>query len=125
MRVDSSKPPGEVSNSHKLLGFNGRSREHYGQKARHLIPSCEDERDECKRTANEASKLPERASKPGSFSALGAAWRTPTYWLCGVRCKDGVTLLRALVQNLRTRLAMVREETSGGAVRSKVPRRGP
>src|SRR5260370_40938734 len=66
------------------------------------------------------------ASKPGNFSALGAAWRIPTYWLCGVRCKGGVTLIRALVRNLRTRLAMVREKTQAErTVRSKVPRRGP
>ena len=54
------------------------------------------------------------------------AWRIPTYWLCGVRCKGGVTLIRALVRNLRTRLAMVREKTQAErTVRSKVPRRGP
>ena len=43
--------------------------------------------------------------------APGIAWKTPTYWPCGVRCKGGVNLFRAFVWNLRTWLAMVREKT--------------
>jgi hypothetical protein len=34
----------------------------------------------------------------------------PTYWSCGVRCKGGVTLIRAHLRNLRTCPAMPREK---------------
>ena len=54
------------------------------------------------------------ASKLGSFSALGRAWRKPTYWPCGVRCKGGVNLIWAFVRNLRTWLVMVREKVQAG-----------
>jgi hypothetical protein len=53
---------------------------------------------------------PEMTSKQGGFSVLGNAWRTPTYWPCGVRCIGSVNLIWAFVQNLRTWLAMVREK---------------
>lgn len=46
----------------------------------------------------------------GSLSVPGAAWRVPTYRLCGVRCRGGVNLVRAFVRNLRTWLAMEREK---------------
>src|SRR6516164_1769797 len=53
---------------------------------------------------------PETTSKPGGCSALGKAWRTPTYRPCGVRCIGSVNLIWAFVRNLRTWLAMVREK---------------
>src|SRR6516164_4683133 len=37
------------------------------------------------------------------------AWQVPTYWSCGVRRREGMTLIRAFVRNLRTWLAMVRK----------------
>jgi hypothetical protein len=55
-----------------------------------LITSGMDERDERKRTSVEASKC-----------SSGRVWRGPTNWPCGVRCIGGVTLIWALVRNLR------------------------
>jgi hypothetical protein len=46
----------------------------------------------------------------GFCSALGAAWKVPTYCPCGVRRTGGMTLSWAFVRNLRTWLAMVREK---------------
>ena len=46
-----------VSNCHKLLRSKGRGGERYGQKAWHLITSSGDEGGECKRTADDASKM--------------------------------------------------------------------
>ena len=68
------------------------------------------------------------APKPGSASVLGKAWRLPTYWLCGVRCRSDAILIRAFVRNLRTWLAMVREkeqaEKKREAESTDVPARG-
>src|SRR5215471_18510803 len=67
-----------------------------------LITSCGDERDGCKRTAEDASKQVKWHQNRGSSSVLGRAWRQPTYWPCGVRCTGGVNLIWAFVRNLRT-----------------------
>jgi len=53
---------------------------------------------------------PSRHQNWGLKAALGGAWRAPTYWPCGVRCRGGVTLIWALVGNLRTCWVMVREK---------------
>src|SRR5215813_14854192 len=46
-------------------------------------------------------------------STPGEAWRKPAYWPRGVRCIEGVTLIWALVRNLRTWPAMPREKAQG------------
>src|SRR5665811_2106128 len=69
-----------------------------------------DERDERKRTSVEASKCFRWHQNRGLTTAPGKVWRKPTYWPCGVRCLGGVTLIRALVRNLRTCMAMAREK---------------
>jgi hypothetical protein len=58
----------------------------------------------------EASKRLRRHQNRGFHAALGTAWQVPTYWSCGVRRREGMTLIRALVRNLRTGSAMLREK---------------
>ena len=66
-----------------------------------------DVRDERKRTFDEASKQNFGwHQNQGVVTALGSAWRGPTYGPCGVRCTGGVTQIRAFVRNSRTWLAM-------------------
>ena len=48
--------------------------------------------------------------KTGVHTTSGRVWRGPTNWPCGVRCIGGVTLIWALVRNLRTWPAMPREK---------------
>ena len=50
-------------------------------------------------------------------SVPGAAWRKPTYWPCGVRCRGGVNLVLAFVRNLRTWRAMARKKAQVDAPR--------
>src|SRR5207248_11318276 len=69
-----------------------------------------DERDERKRTSDDASKRFRRHQNWGCTTAPGRVWRKPTYWPRGVRCIGGMTLVRALVRNLRTCPAMPREK---------------
>src|SRR6516162_6636728 len=68
-----------------------------------------DERDERKRTSGDASKRFRRHQNWSCTTAPGRVWRKPTYWLRGVRCIGGMTLIRALVRNLRTCPTMPRE----------------
>ena len=75
-----------------------------------MITSCVDERDECKRTADDASKAFRWHRNQGAPLPWEEHSGSPTYWLCGVRCEGGVTLMRALVRNLRTWLVMLREK---------------
>src|ERR1035437_4985995 len=64
------------------------------------------------------------ASKPERPRSPGRAWRKPGYWPCGVRGTGGVTLAWALVWNLRTCPAVVREKAQAVApARLKVPMR--
>ncbi len=88
------------------------------------ITSCRDKRDECKRSADEASKGFRRHQNRGFPRVLGAARKVPTYWPCGVRCTGGMTLIRAFVRNLRTGSVMGKG-TSGGPTRPKVPMHRP
>jgi len=44
----------------------------------------------------------------------GSAWREPDYWPRGVRCRGGVTLIRAWVWNLGTLHVMPRENSISG-----------
>ena len=74
-----------------------------------MITSGMDERDERKRTSDDASKRFRRHQNWGCTTAPGRVWRKPTYWPRGVRCIGGMTLVRALVRNLRTCPAMPRE----------------
>ena len=73
--------------------------------------SCAGWRDERKQTTAEASKgfynWHQNRSVPGP---PGRAWRIPGYWPCGVRGTGGVTPVRALVRNLRTCSAVLREK---------------
>ena|SRR6516162_6939815 len=58
----------------------------------------------------EASLHPLMTSKPEPQSCSGKEHGGyPTYWPCDVRCKGGVTLILALLRNLRTCLVMLRE----------------
>src|SRR5215472_3874624 len=57
------------------------------------------------------------ASKPGHTLCLGTAGRVPTYWPGGVRCRAGVSLIRAFVRNLRTWLVVLR-----GKIQAEEPR---
>ena len=52
---------------------------------------------------------PTRHQNRGLLHALGAAWKVPTYWPCGVRCIGGMTLIWAFVRNVRTGSVMPRE----------------
>ena len=74
------------------------------------ITSCVDKRDECKRSADEASKGLKGHQNQGLYPVLGAAWKVPTYWPCGVRRIGGMTLIWAFVRNLRTGSVMQREK---------------
>src|ERR1017187_6115075 len=59
------------------------------------------------------------ASKPERPRSPGEAWRKPGYWLCGVRGTGGVTLVWALVRNLRTCSAVIREKAQAVAPRGR------
>ena len=63
--------------------------------------SGEDQGDERKRTIDEVSKI-EMTSKRVTSSTLGPVQGKPVYCLSGVRHKDGVTLIQALVRNVGT-----------------------
>src|SRR5580704_16784700 len=69
-----------------------------------------DDRDERKRTSDDASKRFRRRQNWSCTTAPGRAWRIPTYWPRGARCIGGMTLVRALVRNFRTCPAMPREK---------------
>jgi hypothetical protein len=69
-----------------------------------------DERDERKRTSGDASKRFRRHQNWSCTTAPGRVWRKPTYWPRGARCIGGMTLVWALVRNLRTCPAMPREK---------------
>jgi len=92
-----------------------------------MTTSSMNQRDERKRTFDEASKNSSEGTKTRSFTLI---WdehgRWPTYCPCGVRCLGGVTLFRAFVRNLRTWSAMLRENAQAApTVRPKVPMRCP
>src|SRR6267143_599828 len=82
-----------------------------------------DERDERKRTSGYASKRFRRHQNWSCTTAPGRVWRKPTYWPRGARCIGGMTLVRALVRNLRTCPAMPREKVQAAKLRGKVPMR--
>jgi len=63
--------------------------------------SGEDQGDERKRTIDEVSKI-EMMSKRVASSTPGSVQGKPVYCLSGVRHKDGVTLIQALVWNVGT-----------------------
>jgi hypothetical protein len=47
------------------------------------------------------------------------AWKVPAYWPCGVRCRGGMTLIRAFVRNLRTGSVRKREKAQVGDPRGR------
>jgi hypothetical protein len=51
-----------------------------------------------------------RHQNQGMYPTLGTAWQVPTYGPGGVRRKEGMTLIRAFVRNLRTGSVMLREK---------------
>ena len=80
-----------------------------------------DKRDECKRTAGGSVETSlGRHRNQGLPFVLGAAWKLPTYWPCGVRRIGGMTLIWAFVRNLRT--GSVMQSVTGHTV---FPRRCP
>ncbi len=85
-----------------------------------------DKRDERKQTFGEASKRIQRHQNQDMHSALGSAWKVPTYWPGGVRRKEGMTLIWAFVRNLRTGSMMIREKAQVEKPRGpKVPMHRP
>src|SRR5262249_57460133 len=78
-----------------------------------------DERDERKRTSGDASKRFRRHQNWNCTTAPGRVWREPTYWPRGVRCIGGMTLIRALVRNLRTCPTMPREKAQAANLRGR------
>jgi len=89
------------------------------------ITSGEDERDECKRTAEDASKSNRDDIKTGAARLPREKHgRDPTYGSCGVRCIGGVTLnsgFRRELENLGDDAKG--KGSSGRPARPKVPRR--
>src|SRR5258705_11360914 len=83
-----------------------------------------DERDERKRTSGDASKRFRRHQNWSCTTAPGRVWRKPTYWPRGARCIGGMTLVRALVRNLRTCPAMPREKVQAAKLRGRKYRCG-
>jgi hypothetical protein len=67
-------------------------------------------------------KRSRRPQNQGLYTVLGAAWKEPAYWPCGVRCTGGTTLIQAFVRNLRTGSMMVREKAQVNHTRLKVPK---
>jgi len=65
-----------------------------------------------------------RHQNRGHTTAPGSAWKSPTYWLCGVRCIGGVTLIPGFRTELETLVSDVKgKRTSGDPTRLKVPMR--
>src|SRR5262249_51986921 len=84
-----------------------------------------DERDERKRTSGDASKRFQTASELElHHCSRKSVAEKPTYWLRGVRCVGGMTLIRALVWNLRTCPAMPREKVQAAKLRGRKYRCG-
>jgi len=69
-------------------------------------------------------KLLKRHRNRSGTLTPGAAWRTPAYWPCDVRCIEGVTLARAFCTELENLFGDVKENgTIGRTERPKVPMR--
>lgn len=75
--------------------------------------------DERKRTTADASKAFKRHQNQTRTLGLGAAWREPGYWPCGVRCIGGVTPIWAPVWNVRTLPVMPREKAQAADPRGR------
>ncbi len=75
--------------------------------------------DERKRTTADASKAFRRHQNQTRTLGLGAAWREPGYWPCGVRCIGGVTPIWAPVWNVRTLPVMPREKAQAADPRGR------
>jgi len=71
-----------------------------------------------------ASKRFRRHQNCSCTTAPGRVWRKPTYWPRGARCIGGMTLVRALVRNLRTCPAMPREKVQAAKLRGRKYRCG-
>ena len=65
-----------------------------------------------------------RAAAGSPVEASKRVWRKPTYWPRGVRCIGGMTLIRALVRNLRTCPTMPREKAQAANLRGRKYRCG-
>jgi hypothetical protein len=86
--------------------------------------SGEDQGDERKRTIDEVSKI-EMTSKRAASRTPGLVQGKPAYCLSGVRHKDGVTLIQALVWNVGTCRSDDKGETQvEDPTRVRVPMRG-
>ncbi len=82
-----------------------------------------DQGDERKRTIDEVSKI-EMTSKRVASRTPGLVQGRPVYCLSGVRHKDGVTLIQALVRNVGTRRSDGKGETQvEETTRARVPMR--
>jgi len=85
-----------------------------------MITSCRDERDECKRTSDHASKSNSDDIKTGVsrlFREQHGRDLLTGHAMSGVL--GGVTLIRAFVRNLRTWTVMLREKAQAEAPRGR------
>ena len=113
---------GEASNSPELLRSRAvvvSVREKAPQEA-----SCMEQRDERKRTTDDASKTLSGDIKTGSCIVVrDEIQRVPADWLGGVRCGGGVKLFQALSGNVGTCRADVKGDVQVSATRARVPMR--
>jgi hypothetical protein len=104
----------QASNNRRLLPSNDGGGERYGKgarKSRHVRVRETNASEPLMRPRNRSLV----ASKPERPRSPGGAWRKPGYWPCGVRGTGGVTLILALVWNLRTCSAVQREKAQAVA----------
>src|ERR1700688_2778895 len=108
-----------VSNSRKLLPFNDGGGERYGKgvrKSRHVGVGETNASEPLMRPRNRSTDGIKTGAPPLSGKSMAETWY---YWPCGVRGTGGVTLILALVWNLRTCSAVVREKAQAAAPRGR------
>jgi len=85
-----------------------------------LTASCMGERDERKQTSGWSIVRLSDDVETGAFKLFREEHGGyPTYWPCGVRCRGGVTLIRAFLRNLRTWPVMPREKAQAEKPRGR------
>jgi hypothetical protein len=84
-----------------------------------LTASCRDERDERKQTSGSIVRPSNDVETGVSIMLREEHGGYPTYWPCDVRCTGDVTLIRALLRNLRTCLVMQREKAQAEKPRGR------
>src|SRR6185312_17437771 len=85
-----------------------------------LTASCMGERVERKQTSGGSIVRLSDDVETGAFKLFREEHGGyPTYGPCGVRCRGGVTLIRAFLRNLRTWPVMPREKNLAGDAKGK------